>query len=684
MRIMRVYKKWSMHGVGLLKITALLVSILMITYLYNLVDNVRYPSQTEMLVEIEELLRSLVAQEKGTGCKVPDLDPFSLEATRFDVDIPTILCDGDDWVECQFSKCYVKKQILDRMTDVQCTYKDIVYVDDSDFYLGKSVMVVGDGEYKLKISDFVKVSCTGTEVKGIRTVSSKWHGRKAGLRPIASIKPKHKLNTSLNVFLLIFDSISRNSFTRRMPISYKVLRDELSAVVMNGHNIVGCGTDGALWPILTGKNDMEVPDSRKIPTNKRHVDPESFVFTLLKEQYRYRTAYLEDLGFENTFNSRYNGFAHMPTDHYLRHLSKEMGGILATNLFCFGSESHFKFMVDYSSQLFKTRGKKFCVTIIASYSHDSLNYMPLADKELAPFLRKFKNEGHLEDTLLFVMADHGSRQTGIRNTYQGKIEEHLPFVSIILPAKLKESRPEALTNLIANSKVLTTHYDIHTTLLDALGLEDHRNKYRVPGADFDRGMSLLEPIPASRACAEAGIVPHLCACAHWQNVSMNDDVYSMAAQELARFVNEVTAKTDKCAKRNLLSIEWVYRLGPKPDLFGFTTKPTILDKFFAGRHRRRFHFRKITAKPTQEYYQAKITMDPGKAIFEGTMKFNRRDASFSVSNRDVSRVNKYGDEPKCIIGTHPHLAQYCYCVDKILTDRKGVVGITQHMEILRQ
>lgn len=86
------------------------------------------------------------------------------------------------------------------------------------------------------------------------------------------------------------------------------------------------------------------------------------------------------------------------------------------------------------------------------------------------------------------------------------IEERLPFMAIILPEKLNHDRPNAEKHLRENVDILTTPFDIHATILDALTLRHLRNNYTVSGSELPRGMSLLEPIPTTRSCAEADVL----------------------------------------------------------------------------------------------------------------------------------------------------------------------------------
>lgn len=67
-------------------------------------------------------------------------------------------------------------------------------------------------------------------------------------------------------------------------------------------------------------------------------------------------------------------------------------------------------------------------------------------------------------------------------------------MSIILPEKLKRERKDALNYLKQNADVLTTPFDIHTTILDAIGLKQHASDYAVPNSNMKRGLSLLEPV----------------------------------------------------------------------------------------------------------------------------------------------------------------------------------------------
>lgn len=61
-----------------------------------------------------------------------------------------------------------------------------------------------------------------------------------------------------------------------------------------------------------------------------------------------------------------------------------------------------------------------------------------------------------------ILGDHGNRYDHFRKTTLGRIEDRMPLLGIILPESLETFR----ANLLSNSKVLTSWYDVHETLLD--------------------------------------------------------------------------------------------------------------------------------------------------------------------------------------------------------------------------
>ncbi|XP_061381027.1 uncharacterized protein LOC116775773 isoform X2 [Danaus plexippus] len=605
---------------------------------------------------IEKRLEQSLKLDKGSGCEIPRLDPFAKEVTQFDKDIPKVMCLGTDWVKCYHSKCRVVPKILSTTKDIVCSYQDIIYESDLKYTIGPPVEVRGDNEYVLTKSDHVKIKCSGKHRDSI--LPSKWTGHSIGFRSTVHPElPPPGREDSLNVLILGFDSTAKNGFIRRMPKSYKVLKEILGATILNGYNIVGDGTPAALFPILTGKTELELPDVRKKMKNNRTLDSMPFIFYKLKDE-GYRTAYFEDMPWIGTFQYRFNGFRNQPADHYLRafYLEESSSGKkwwkASQNKYCVGDTPQYKLMLDITDQFLRLDGKRFAFTFIADITHDDFNMISIADEDTAEYLRRF-HDRYREDTLLIVMGDHGPRYAKVRDTLQGKLEERLPLMAIRLPDKLTKSRPEAEKNLKNNAEVLTTPHDIYATVLDVMDLTQFTNPYKVKGADLTRGLSLLEPIPKNRSCSEAGVEAHWCSCLSWQNVSDDDVMFSRTAAALVDFINHLTEeRRSVCAVRTLKSVSWVMRARPNSGVLTFVEARD--QDGYVGKFGNR-------VKQTRENYQLKIAVGPGHGIYEALVTYVITEDRFEINTREISRTNAYNNEPSCISDTHPHLNMYCYC-----------------------
>ncbi|XP_073965612.1 uncharacterized protein [Choristoneura fumiferana] len=487
-------------------------------------------------------------------------------------------------------------------------------------------------------------------------VPSRWFGYKAGFRPLPrppatptlQPPPAPRLrppSDPFNVLIVVFDSTSHGGFVRRMPKSYDLLTRELKAVVMNKYNILGDGTTAALFPLLTGKTPLEHKEYRKM-LSKEFIDEKILLFHVASTL-GYRTAYFENMPWIGTFQTRFNGFERQPAHHYLRAmlmLETEGGrkwwhGVKGR--YCIGDTPQYAMMFNLTRQFYDLDGLHFSFTFIGDISHDDFNMITTADDELVDLLRSFQDRG---DTMLMVMGDHGTRYNSIRETtFQGKLEELLPFMAIRLPPELVRNRPDALTALVDNANALTTPFDIHTTLLDVMGAGEMKNRFTIKGSDLPRGMSLLEPIPPLRSCGEAGVVAHYCACASWRPLPRFMPQYRRAAHALLHYINNITsAKSTLCRVRKLTSIEWVTQ------------------KITSSEHRKAKSEEEYV-KLSSDYYQAKIVTSPGNGIFEGVVIYLREENRYLISVNDISRVTEYGNEAWCVWQSAPHLGLFCYC-----------------------
>ena len=60
-------------------------------------------------------------------------------------------------------------------------------------------------------------------------------------------------------------------------------------------------------------------------------------------------------------------------------------------------------------------------------------------------------------------------------------------------------------------------------------------------------------------------------------------------------------------------------------------------------------------------YQIKIHTLPGDGHFEASLQYNIDEKQFSIKEKDISRINKYGSQANCVYKDHAEIRKYCYC-----------------------
>ncbi|XP_026331313.1 uncharacterized protein LOC113238693, partial [Hyposmocoma kahamanoa] len=194
----------------------------------------RYIPQSDVIArDIEIRLAEALKVDNGTGCQIPKLDPFSPEIMIYDKNLPHIVCKKLAWVRCHLFKCKVTPKIFKEVTNIECFYHDIIYVDDLHFIVNRQwTQVIGNGVYFLKESDHIMADCFGV----FKNVNISWRGVAAGFRSEVEIPPPVPLERdhTINVLIFGFDSASRNGFIRKMPNSYNFLKLGLNATILTG------------------------------------------------------------------------------------------------------------------------------------------------------------------------------------------------------------------------------------------------------------------------------------------------------------------------------------------------------------------------------------------------------------------------------------------------------------------
>ena len=82
----------------------------------------------------------------------------------------------------------------------------------------------------------------------------------------------------VNILIFGLDSTSRMMWLGGLKRTHDYLVDVLGAVVLEGYNIVGDGTPAALLPILTAKNETELPEARRGHAGVKPVDGHPWIW----------------------------------------------------------------------------------------------------------------------------------------------------------------------------------------------------------------------------------------------------------------------------------------------------------------------------------------------------------------------------------------------------------------------
>nr|CAH8874736.1 unnamed protein product [Trichobilharzia regenti] len=435
------------------------------------------------------------------------------------------------------------------------------------------------------------------------------------------------------------DSISRLSAYRYFVKTMKFLQEiNESATTMNIYNVIGDGTTVNLLGLLTGQLESELPESRKsymklnknITNLKRDdnstvLDSYPWIWREFSEFGNYVTHYIEDTPKWGTFQHRLCGFGalHTPTTSYGRPClvaaSQEeqySGKILG----CTMSRYTHQVLLESLTEFFSTYSHRprFSLTFLSELIHENPAYGKLLDEDIEKLIKRiyyedeeannstehrpYSSEYPFANTLVILFSDHGPRMGDARLSVQGKLEERLPFMSIILPKRLREKWPEKSANIKHNQNRLVTLFDVHATLRDALinQLKWNNNNYNSGNNDYvselikkihlkwkinpTRGLSLFNRIPIKRNCDDAYISSHWCVCLNWipvlkdfsSSIIFSNPLIFKSTNAIINEINGIilkykphTTKNGQCSMINLYQIKSVEQAFLPKDMIRF-------------------------------------------------------------------------------------------------------------------
>lgn len=204
------------------------------------------------------------------------------------------------------------------------------------------------------------------------------------------------------------------------------------------------------------------------------VDSLSFIWNKY-EQKGYVTLYAEDQPHQGTFQTHFHGFEEHPTVHYMRPfwLAAADQYIKQDMRYCLGPLPQHHYLLNYISEFFKkypTDVPKFAFGFLGEALVDTANRRHV-DADIQTFLKSIKESRIFANTLIILVGDHGASYGNRRETWEGKLEERLPYLSLSFPQSFLSKHPEVLRNLRQNQDQLTTSLDLYETLKHLLDIK---------------------------------------------------------------------------------------------------------------------------------------------------------------------------------------------------------------------
>ena len=349
-----------------------------------------------------------------------------------------------------------------------------------------------------------------------------------------------------NILLLGIDSTSRLNYIRLMNRTRSYLRDELNTFEMSAYNKIGLNTFPNMIATLMG-----IPVEEAGITNYEFLDNYNYIWKTFSEV-GYTTYLIEDNGREGIFNYLKKGFEFSPMDYYMRAYMILWKKLLDTMQDCDLGREQVKLMLDNILAFTNVFPDKpyFAIGFSSSVSHYNSWKLQKLDDLYFEFFREMKRLGYLDDTIVIFMSDHGSRYGGFRQTFQGRIEEHLPLLSISLPERFTSNFPEFENNLHGNSYRLTNNFDIYATFLHIIDIVKGNKERTKP----KYGISLFSSIH-ERSCDEIHIPPQFCTCGRMTAVDLSDSLVLHASDMMIVELNRITEPARHLCRS--LSLEFV-------------------------------------------------------------------------------------------------------------------------------
>uniref|UniRef100_A0A0N5BBP4 Sulfatase domain-containing protein n=1 Tax=Strongyloides papillosus TaxID=174720 RepID=A0A0N5BBP4_STREA len=519
--------------------------------------------------------------------------------------------------------------------------------DDENEY-GEWRSFSDEGFFEME-SDFANVVCYK---KSLFNIEVKVYEKSIGTGVVGNLEDfGEEKDDEPSVIMIGIDSLSRSNFIRSLPKTYKFLNDN-GFVNFKRHVKVADNTYGNWIAILTGLRGAWSLDLPVELTDSWNMWFDDFPLVWKNfTSYKYATLFAEDRSDIATFNylGKLYGFKKQPTTHYFRPFWLDVTGTMKykqSKFGCYGSDPNTKIQFDYLSSFlenYKSK-KKFAWWWSTEMSHDYLNSISSMDDIYLNFFTNNLNK--MINSIIIVFSDHGNRYDTIRETDVGRHETRLPFLSVHLPKKLKNTYPFLEEVMIENSEKMTTQYDIHETLMSVLKKEWRRD------VTERRAYSLFHQHPRIRKCKASGIPANYCPCNKEIRLPIEESIEASTFlieylnNKLTNFQNFI--KSDKKYRCRTLQLDKI--------LYASLIIPSdviTLDEQHLGSD--------IISNHLSVVYRLMVRMKgPSNALIEAMIEKNISTKKYLIKD-EIERNNKYGNTSFCV--NDAQIQKICHCYE---------------------
>ncbi|KAH9504121.1 hypothetical protein Btru_065043 [Bulinus truncatus] len=319
--------------------------------------------------------------DKAQACIHPKLDVHDPVMMHFYTKMKKVQCKGvTNWVYVNNGTLLFSSSSIGQHGEFKCDYYPLIRgPGDYNIKYGAPIRNVLHGSPL--VSDFFKIECLSKKKKTYQNIHAGVHVNQTIKDRLARVKPPTE-GLGLSVTLLGFDSMSRMSWLRRMPLTREYLVNNLHAIELEGYNILGDGTPAALLPILTGKLEQELPEARRYKNFSKPVDRFPWIWRDFQKN-GYVTSWADAEITIAPFNYRMLGFEHAPTDYFMRPFFLAVDPTYKKySRYCHGSEPKHIVWLNWVKDIFYMykHDPKFMVHFYTPLSHDNNNLITMVSK----------------------------------------------------------------------------------------------------------------------------------------------------------------------------------------------------------------------------------------------------------------------------------------------------------------